>query len=505
VEKDPDDPLFESARRALCAQEILGMSESKPLLFISHKHSDHAIAQVVAQFITDKSRGDVDIHLSSDPGFEGPRFGPGLNEKLKRTLWNSDALILVYTSEDQDWSYCMWECGVAQQPQSPETNIVVFQCWTDIPKPFAADLRVNAANLDHIQRFTKQLMKDPTFFPRRNVALAPNYPDSTWKTDSQELFDKLAQVLPGDSMESRVQQWTAWPYLRIEVPIQQIETIIRAVESERKGLACQVIRDHGVVVEGDARAAELFGLTDLAPRHMFKELLKTWSEKFPGVDAIWFESCCEQILVGAQRQFPVICWAPLRKVGSESDFIPVISRTRVLPFAGVMQFGIYFYNLSDPQAVPVTHRMLRTGDFLAKSLGQISPESVMLKDLLRELATQGRNRVPIVSNEGHLLYIIHRSMIEQFISNRVLFTVDEKGPGDFTLADLLADSQMKRMFESTFAVVHRRATLAEAKTAMLATPSCLDVFVTAGGRRDEPILGWLTNRDIDKGAVTFSA
>ena len=106
-------------------------------------------------------------------------------------------MILVVTSETEDWSYCMWECGVAQQPHSPETNIVVFQCWTDIPKPFAADLRVNAANLDHIQRFTKQLMKDPTFFPRRGLALAPNYPDSTWKTDSQELFDKLAQVLSG--------------------------------------------------------------------------------------------------------------------------------------------------------------------------------------------------------------------------------------------------------------------------------------------------------------------
>src|SRR5687768_2666409 len=110
--------------------------------------------------------------------------------------------------------------------------------------------------------------------------------------------------------------------------------------------------------------------------------------------------------------------------------------------------------------------------------------------MIGELTKLGLNRVPIVSSEGHPLYIVHRSMIERFIVNHALFGTEGKNPGDLTLADLLADPAMKGIFETTFAVVNRRATLAEAKSAMLGTPGCLDVFATAGGSLNEPLLGW---------------
>jgi hypothetical protein len=141
---------------------------SKPLIFISHKHSDSEIATVVAKFIRDRSLGSVDVFLSSSWTFEGPRYGAGLNSELMNALWNSDALILVYTSSDQDWPYCMWECGVATHRDSPETRIVVFQCGRDVPTPFHADLRVDVRNSENIRRFTRQLLTNPNFFPNRN-------------------------------------------------------------------------------------------------------------------------------------------------------------------------------------------------------------------------------------------------------------------------------------------------------------------------------------------------
>src|SRR5262245_54449735 len=101
------------------------MPEDRPLLFISHKHADAAIAQVVASFIEDRSNGTVSVYLSSSPDFAGPKFGKNLNAQLRETLWQTRALILVYTSQDADWSYCMWECGVATHPQSPDTSIIV--------------------------------------------------------------------------------------------------------------------------------------------------------------------------------------------------------------------------------------------------------------------------------------------------------------------------------------------------------------------------------------------
>ena len=419
-----------------------------------------------------------------------PKFGPDLNKQLRETLWETDALLLVYTSNDLDWSYCMLECGIAQNPDSPDTTIVVLQCSDDVPNVFAADLRVDVRNLEHVKRFTKQLMTDAKFFRSRG-SLAPNIHSSTLEGDAKELHEKLNAVLPKGADDWLV-KWATWPYLQIEVPISGMEQVRKADEKARKAVSKEVVTEHGVVVDAQ-NAAELFGLTDIAPRQMFRELFEIWREKFPSTEAIWFDSCCEQIMSGAQRKSSVIRHAPLRTSQGQREFTPVVTRTSRLPFAGVMRFDIYFYDLSDPSAMPVTSRMLEMGEFFSKNMGQIDPESVILKELRAELNELNRNRLPIFSSEGHPLFIIHRSMIEQFIASYALNLAGGKEVNLLTLADLLADPKMKEIFENTFVVVGRDATLSEVKDVMRKTPNCLDVFVTDTGGRDEPVLGWLSN------------
>ena len=105
-------------------------------LFISHKHFDRQIAEVLGRFIEERSAARIKVYLSSSPDFPGPRFGKALNAQLRDALWRTELLILVYTSADQDWSYCMWECGMAAHPHGPNTTLIVFQCGPDIPGPF---------------------------------------------------------------------------------------------------------------------------------------------------------------------------------------------------------------------------------------------------------------------------------------------------------------------------------------------------------------------------------
>ena len=137
---------------------------AEPRLFISHKHSDTRIARVLAEFIEARSNGGVRVHLSSSPDFQGPKFAASLNAQLREALWKTDVLILVYTSADADWQYCMWECGVATHVHSAETNIVVFQCGHEVPAPFRDVLRVDARSHDDLRRFTDQFVHDPVFF-----------------------------------------------------------------------------------------------------------------------------------------------------------------------------------------------------------------------------------------------------------------------------------------------------------------------------------------------------
>lgn len=464
-----------------------------PLLFISHKHSDKKIAVDLARFIEEKSLNRIKVHLSSSPDFQGPRFGKALNAQLREALWHTDVLVLVYTSADQDWSYCMWECGVATHPQSADTTIIVFQCGLDVPTPFQDVLRVNARLYEDIKRFTEQLLRDPKLFPKLGDAVAPSLKSEYVENAARELYTTLGEHLP--DLDYQVEEWPAWPYLRIELPKTEVDRLEQADESERVKLAHQIVKDRAVVVDSDARAAQLFGRAGLPAQMKFAALLSAWKDKYPQADSRWFDSCCEQIMMGSRRGFPVIRWTPVREVGGDSEFTPVLSRIRRVPFAGSIQFDLYFYNLSDPRAVPVTSRMIPIDDFFYKKLGEIDPGSVRLKVLVDELELQKLNRMPIFNAQDHPLYIVHRSMIDKFIVAR-MWSGGGESPQDLTLGHLLSEPEMKQMFENTFVVVSRQATLAEARSAMIEKPGCSDVFVTERGTRDEPVLGWLTNVDL---------
>jgi hypothetical protein len=466
-----------------------------PKLFISHKHSDAKIAEVLASFIEARSNGTVKVHLSSSPDFQGPKYGQNLNAQLRNALWETEVLVLVYTSADQDWQYCMWECGVATHPESSASNIIVFQCGSDVPAAFGDVLRVNVRRPDDIKRFTQQFLLDPNFFPNRNAAIAPALPERYVDQAAKQLYEDLAQVLPPPD-DGLIEEWSAWPYLRIELPRSEIERLEQASENERVMLSHRVVRDHGLVVNSDARAAQLFGQAVFPAKAKFESLLRYWKNAYPSGDTTWFDSCCEQIMTGAMRGFPVIRWTPLREVGGEASYTAVLSRIRRVPFAGSIQFEIYFYNLSDPRAVPVTSRMIPLNDFFYKNLGQIDPQSLKLRDLVQEVELRGLNRIPILGGEFRPMYVVHRSMIDKFIVKQVLSASGNSSPNDLTLADLLADAEMKGLFESTFVVVKRAATIADATSAMRTSHGCSDIFVTDGGGRNEPVLGWLTNVDI---------
>jgi hypothetical protein len=460
--------------------------QEKPLLFISHKHADSQIASKLANFIRFSSQNRVRVYLSSDPSYVHPEYGRSLNNELRNALGEADALILIFTSEDQDWSYCMWECGVATDPKNPPTNIYVFQCGEGIPKPFADIVRINAKEPNDIRRFTNFLLRDPTFFPRRGEAIAPDIEKQDCDTLADKLLQDLREVIP----EGLNEKWSPWPYLRVELAQEHVTRIEQANADEKQRLSLEILAEHGVIVESSPLTPQLFGMAYFQSRLRFKDLLQMWKNKYPDAEPQWFTSCCEQFREGVSRGRPLIREAHLKEVDGEREYTPVLSRIRRIPLLRVIELDIYFYYLADPRGVSVTSIMIPNGNFFTKNLGQLRMDTIKLDKLIEEIESLGKNRVPLLNGDGCPLYIVHRSMIDQFIAKQAMKgqTVTE-----LTLDDLLGDDAMKRMFETTFIVVSERASLAEAKSAMLSVRDCRDVFVTAGGTRDEPLLGWITN------------
>ena len=189
--------------------------DSKPLLFISHRHADAPIANAIRQFVRTQSRGKVAVFQSSAATAVRPRIGRVLSRELMDALWKVAVVILIYTTPDEDWSYCMWECGVAMDPRSPDTRIIVFQCGDHAPAVFADQVRVNARNPVDIQKFTNEFLTSEQFFPRLSGALSDYSGDGPEVAEAaEELRKKLEPLLP-KIQEETTEEWPAWPFLQV--------------------------------------------------------------------------------------------------------------------------------------------------------------------------------------------------------------------------------------------------------------------------------------------------
>lgn len=172
-----------------------------PKIFISHRHVDRPIADILRQSLMDWSTGHCEIFQSSDQGTI-QNIDKGIQDKLVKVLILSETelLILVYTHPDEDWSWCMWECGIAVDltATGPETRIVVLQCADKAPTVFG-DRDTVQLDLESIRRFTVDFHKSAGFFPK-HPAFAHDIPADILEMRAHRLYEELqshaAGVLP---------------------------------------------------------------------------------------------------------------------------------------------------------------------------------------------------------------------------------------------------------------------------------------------------------------------
>jgi hypothetical protein len=151
------------------------------------------------------------------------------------------------------------------------------------------------------------------------------------------------------------------------------------------------------------------------------------------------------------------------------------------------------------EARPVTDVMIGASGITAYKLEEGKKiEEVTIKELY-SLLKEGITRIPILDDKSAIRYVIHQSMLYKFISDKSIHPEGE--PQDvraITLDDFLKSTEMRDIVEKTIAFVSAKATLGDAKREMERIKNCQDVFVTQNGKREEPILGWLTNTEISK-------
>jgi hypothetical protein len=143
------------------------------------------------------------------------------------------------------------------------------------------------------------------------------------------------------------------------------------------------------------------------------------------------------------------------------------------------------------RSIQVTDKMIPKS--AAYALNE-EPEKIKLIEAVANLDKEKKgNRLPIFQADDKPLCVVHRSTIDRFIAKTAAAGRVGADLQVLTLKDLLSDPEFKSNLETSFAVVPQTATLADAKRVMESMPWCQDTFVTRGGTRTEPVIGWVTN------------
>lgn len=309
----------------------------KPLIFISHKHCDRGIADVLRNFIYQNTAGHIDVFQSSSPCARGPRPGAALNRELVDQLWRSNLLLLVYTDSDKDWGYCMWEAGVALKPESPDTNIIVLQCGKDRPQVFQDRVGINMRKREEVQRFVNEFLTGSEFIPRLGEPASGFTPHSDQITRiANAFFQELSSVLPAE--ENISEEWPACPYMQLSLDLCECDPakLRQLPDNERVAL----VREHCLVIDADMYCAYLFGYPQFPRQLRFHDLVREWEDRFRH-EAAWADSLSSQLTAAAMWQFPEISWKCME--GNDNYlYAPVLTRVRRMPLKKCMEFDVYF-------------------------------------------------------------------------------------------------------------------------------------------------------------------
>jgi hypothetical protein len=116
-----------------------------------------------------------------------------------------------------------------------------------------------------------------------------------------------------------------------------------------------------------------------------------------------------------------------------------------------------------------------------------APADAPLKDVANHLGPS-RQRVPIFAASNAVLYVVHKSTLDSYATGLTApDNVDQH-----KLGDILGIPDLRSAVEA-IATVSQTATLDDARAAMRGVTACNDVFITSDGKRESPVIGWLTN------------
>lgn len=317
-----------------------------PSIFISHRHADFALAGILRDFIEQRAP-NAEVFQSTYEG-GGSSIGKLLSEDLGKRLSAAEVVLLLYTTADENWSYCMWEVGVAFNPECEDTRIIVLQAGADVPAPLGARRAVRLASETDVMQFVAQLFTDATLFPKHGSALWPK------RTADGDVVKRIGADLWGKLLEYGIKEDADKDWHICRTIVLATTTVFEAemcaqlqgltsspASPERRQEVAELQRRlaENLHVETAPRGSgEIFGL-HVKPETRFAEMVEAWREE-RDAEPVWVDMLLEQILRAVEGKWPRSRYHALRHATDDHAYLPMLELVRRLPAAGRVEYHI---------------------------------------------------------------------------------------------------------------------------------------------------------------------
>jgi hypothetical protein len=289
------------------AVEVAQDSVRRYSTFISHRHDDYQLADIVRKHLVDWGVEHQDIFQSSYSE-SGARIGESLSQQLREKLHEAKVVVLLYTFGDANWAYCMWESGVAINPRKLDTRIVVLQCTPDILGPFGSDVVVRV-NETETQRFAHQVHCMDGFWPGL-PALRPMIPEAALSDRAARFYSELRDAVP----KRRAEQIRRWDSFTLRLSRVAAESAAQLAEDDEQEL-CLFFRNNCVIVDAFGEAMRHFGYQDFQEGLTLDHLATRWSQgtrKLDQASEEWLGLLCRQLWRAANNMASENIWKLMR-------------------------------------------------------------------------------------------------------------------------------------------------------------------------------------------------
>jgi hypothetical protein len=151
-------------------------------VFISHRMpTDTAIAEQIGSRLALYAGNQVKVTHAGQF-----RYGDKWRNKIKDELDTVDWLIFLYTDQDEDWGFCLFECGYfqARMEKDPENKqLVIFCRQADQISPALREFNAMEAGLDSILKLLKDI------YHREPWAISPAVSEEDLRKTAAEILD----------------------------------------------------------------------------------------------------------------------------------------------------------------------------------------------------------------------------------------------------------------------------------------------------------------------------